>query len=73
MQTSASFFFYPDSDPDQSQHLMGSKLDRDPSSDFFSMKFQPVVSAYYFLLTNGHENNTSLVEVINNVSFISVS
>ena len=38
------WFFYSVVDPDQSQNLMGSKLDQDPSSDFF-MKFQPVVFA----------------------------
>ena len=35
---------YPDGDPNQSQNLMGSKLDQDPSSDFFT-KFQQVVFA----------------------------
>ena len=30
------FILYPDSNLDHSQNLMGSKLDQDPSSDFFS-------------------------------------
>ena len=30
------FFLYPDSDQEQSQNIMGSKLDLDRSSDFFS-------------------------------------
>ena len=38
------YYLYPDSDPDHSQNLMGSKLDQDLSSDFF-MKFQPVAFA----------------------------
>ena len=32
--------FFPDSDPDHSQNLMGSKLDQDPFSGFY---FQPVI------------------------------
>ena len=29
------FVLHPDSDPDDSQNLMGCKLDKDPSSAFF--------------------------------------
>ena len=41
MGKSGLFLLYPNSDPDDSQHLMGSKLDQDPSSD----NFFPVVFA----------------------------
>ena len=36
------FLLYPDSDPDQFQNIMGSKLDEDTSFDVF-IKFQPVL------------------------------
>ena len=32
-------FLYPGSDPDQSQNLMGSKLDQDPSEFFHEIVF----------------------------------
>ena len=30
-------FWYPDGEPDLFQNLMGSKLDQDPYTDFFSV------------------------------------
>ena len=66
-------FLYPDDNSDHSQNLMGSTLNPDPSSDFY---FEiPTSSICVILLTNkqidkqsnkptnGHEDNTFLVEV----------
>ena len=59
-------FCYPDGDPGHPQNLMGSKLDQEPSSDFFHKV--PISSICTVRLTNrqinGYENNTSLAKVI---------
>ena len=55
----------PVGDPDHSQNLMKSKLQQDQSADFFQE--DPTSSICVIWLTkktNGHENNTSLMEVI---------
>ena len=51
------FFLDPDGDSDRSQNLMGSKLDQDPSSDFFHE--DPTSSICVILLTNKQLNNWS--------------
>ena len=48
---------YPDGDPENSQNLMGSMLDLDPSSDCFHEVF-------------GNENDTSLMNAGHRVSGI---
>ena len=61
-------FRCPDSDPDQCQKLMRSKLDQDSSSNFNEILTSSIC---VILLTNkqtirktkGHENNNSLAEV----------
>ena len=45
-------FLYADGDPDQSQHLMGSKLDQDPIPSFLHKV--PTGSICVILLTNRH-------------------
>ena len=70
-------FLYPDSDPDQSQNVMGSKLDQDQSPGIFVT--QVSISSICLILltnkqanreTNGHENNTSLAEEISHMENI---
>ena len=62
---------YPDSDPDHSQNLMGSKLEQDPSG-FFSLEEGPTSSICVILQTNKqtncHENNTSLAEIMHQIT-----
>ena len=42
-ETESLIFLYADGEPNDSENLMGSKLDKDPSPHFFFMKIQPVV------------------------------
>ena len=51
------FFFYPDSDPDDSQNLMESKLDQEPSPDI--SQEDPTSSVCIILLTNRQTNKWS--------------
>ena len=59
MRKSGLFFLYPDSDPDHSQAVIGSKLDQDPSSDSFHEDLCNPVNRQI----NGHENNIFFEEV----------
>ena len=53
-------FLYPDSDPDQSK--LRSKLDKDPSSDFFHEG--PKSSICVILLTNKQTDKSTVMKII---------
>ena len=55
----SEYYEYSDGDSDHSQNLMGSKLEQDPS---FDILYNPANKQNR--QTKGHENYTSLVEVI---------
>ena len=55
------YVLYPDGDPDLCQNLMGSKLDHDPSSDFFQ---EDTSSGICIILTNRQRNRQTVMKTV---------
>ena len=52
------FFLYPNVDPDHSQNLMGSKLDREPSAHFLH---EDLASSICLILLTSRQTVTNLI------------